>query len=63
MRVNTESREVLKSAKAEGYLHEVLLDRRSKMKSDRMCKWTSKTMCLWLLIFNIDVIKWDFKKY
>jgi protein FRG1 len=38
MRVNTESREVLKSAKAEGYLHEVLLDRRSKMKSDRMCK-------------------------
>lgn len=38
MRINTESREVLKSAKAEGYLHEVLLDRRSKMKSDRMCK-------------------------
>lgn len=41
MRINTESREVLKSAKAEGYLHEVLLDRRSKMKSDRMCKWIS----------------------
>lgn len=38
MRVNTESREVLKSAKTEGYLHEVLLDRRSKMKADRYCK-------------------------
>lgn len=39
MRINTESREVLKSAKTEGYLHEVLLDRRSKMKADRYCKW------------------------
>ena len=38
MRINTESREVLKSAKSEGYLHEALLDRRSKMKADRYCK-------------------------
>ena len=38
MRVNTEGREQLKAAKAEGKLHEVLLDRRSKMKADRYCK-------------------------
>lgn len=38
MRINTESRETLKAAKAEGTLHEALLDRRSKMKADRYCK-------------------------
>nr|CAH7729757.1 unnamed protein product [Callosobruchus chinensis] len=30
--------QVLKKAKDEGYLHETLLDRRSKMKADRYCK-------------------------
>lgn len=38
MRVNTESRESLEAAKVEGNLHEVLLQRRSKMKADRYCK-------------------------
>lgn len=28
----------LEKAKNEGYLHESLLDRRSKMKADRYCK-------------------------
>ena len=39
MKVNTDSRESLKAAKVEGNLHEVLLQRRSKMKADRYCKW------------------------
>jgi len=30
--------EMVKKAKVEGYLHETLLDRRSKMKADRYCK-------------------------
>jgi len=38
MRINTDSRETLKAAKAEGNLHEALLERRSKMKADRYCK-------------------------
>lgn len=38
LRINTDSRVVLAKAKNEGTLHEVLLDRRSKMKSDRYCK-------------------------
>nr|CAG4646579.1 EOG090X0DUJ [Macrothrix elegans] len=38
MRICSEGREVLESAKSEGYLHEALLDRRSKMKADRYCK-------------------------
>lgn len=62
MRINTESRDVLKSAKADGYLHEVLLDRRSKMKSDRMCKWPNRTVYMTMPKFRIliiDVIKYD----
>ena len=39
MKINTESRESLKTAKVEGSLHEALLERRSKMKADRYCKW------------------------
>ncbi|GAB6021370.1 hypothetical protein CHUAL_003978 [Chamberlinius hualienensis] len=38
MRVNEEDRGKLKKAKEDGNLHEVLLDRRSKMKADRYCK-------------------------
>lgn len=38
MRVCAEDKEELKKAKAEGLLHEALLDRRSKMKADRYCK-------------------------
>ena len=38
MRVNAEGTETLKAAKSAGDLHEVLLDRRSKMKADRYCK-------------------------
>jgi len=38
MKINTESRESLKTAKVEGSLHEALLERRSKMKADRYCK-------------------------
>jgi protein FRG1 len=38
MRLCTESKEELVKAKDSGKLHEGLLDRRSKMKSDRYCK-------------------------
>ncbi|KAH0546372.1 protein FRG1 homolog [Cotesia glomerata] len=38
LRINTEDRSKLATAKAEGILHETLLDRRSKMKADRYCK-------------------------
>ncbi|GIY61635.1 protein FRG1 [Caerostris extrusa] len=38
LRVNAEDRIVVKKAKHEGNLHEVLLDRRAKMKSDKFCK-------------------------
>ncbi|KAG8184623.1 hypothetical protein JTE90_022673 [Oedothorax gibbosus] len=38
LRVNTEDKVVVKKAKHEGNLHEVLLDRRAKMKSDKFCK-------------------------
>lgn len=38
MKVSHEDKEELKKAKAEGLLHEALLDRRSKMKADRYCK-------------------------
>lgn len=38
LRINAEGVAELKSAKTEGCLHEVLLDRRSKMKADRYCK-------------------------
>jgi protein FRG1 len=38
IKISTEDRGVLVKAKKEGDLHEVLLDRRSKMKSDRYCK-------------------------
>lgn len=38
LRINEEGIAVLKEARSEGYLHEALLDRRSKMKADRYCK-------------------------
>uniref|UniRef100_A0A1B6C643 Protein FRG1 homolog n=1 Tax=Clastoptera arizonana TaxID=38151 RepID=A0A1B6C643_9HEMI len=38
LRINTEKKSELKKAKTSGTLHEVLLDRRSKMKADRYCK-------------------------
>lgn len=38
LRVNTNDRSELELARAEGNLHEALLDRRSKMKADRYCK-------------------------
>ncbi|XP_034935230.1 protein FRG1 homolog [Chelonus insularis] len=38
LRINNEDRGKLETAKAEGNLHETLLDRRSKMKADRYCK-------------------------
>nr|CAG4641211.1 EOG090X0DUJ [Eulimnadia texana] len=38
MRVCSEDKGQLSKAKDEGYLHEALLDRRSKMKADRYCK-------------------------
>ncbi|KAH8239575.1 hypothetical protein KR032_005566 [Drosophila birchii] len=38
MRINQNDVKELESAKAQGSLHETLLDRRSKMKADRYCK-------------------------
>ncbi|VDL81481.1 unnamed protein product [Schistocephalus solidus] len=38
IRLTREDAHALKSAKAEGTLHECMLDRREKMKSDRYCK-------------------------
>lgn len=38
MRTADDDKRALKHAKEEGRLHESLLDRRSKMKSDRFCK-------------------------
>lgn len=38
LRVSQQDRKDLKKAKTEGSLHEALLDRRSKMKSDKFCK-------------------------
>ncbi|XP_055373357.1 protein FRG1 homolog [Condylostylus longicornis] len=38
MLINKEDVKELERAKEEGYLHEKLLDRRSKMKADRYCK-------------------------
>ncbi len=38
IRISNEDRTVLVKAKKEGDLHEVLLDRRSKMKADRYCE-------------------------
>ena len=38
IRLNMDDRTELVKAKNEGYLHEALLDRRSKMKADRYCK-------------------------
>ena len=37
-KICSDDREALVKAKQEGDLHEVLLDRRSKMKADRYCK-------------------------
>ena len=36
--MNQEDKSVLKKAKKDGALHEVMLDRREKMKADRYCK-------------------------
>ncbi|KAJ9591193.1 hypothetical protein L9F63_002264, partial [Diploptera punctata] len=38
IRINTNDRSELHKAREEGNLHEILLDRRSKMKADRYCK-------------------------
>ena len=38
IKLNNEDRGQLVKAKNDGYLHEALLDRRSKMKADRYCK-------------------------
>lgn len=38
LRVSQQDRKDLKKARIEGTLHEALLDRRSKMKSDKFCK-------------------------
>jgi len=38
IKLNMDDRTELVKAKNEGYLHEALLDRRSKMKADRYCK-------------------------
>jgi protein FRG1 len=38
IRVNEEDKSVVKKARTDGNLHEVLLDRREKMKSDKFCK-------------------------
>lgn len=38
LKINSEDRIVVKKARHEGNLHEVLLDRRAKMKSDKFCK-------------------------
>lgn len=38
MRINQNTIKELEEAKAQGLLHETLLDRRSKMKADRYCK-------------------------
>ncbi|XP_050297504.1 protein FRG1 [Anthonomus grandis grandis] len=38
LRLCSEAKKDLKKAKQDGYLHEALLDRRSKMKADRYCK-------------------------
>lgn len=38
LRVNQDDRSHLKKAKRDGTLHEVMLDRREKMKADRYCK-------------------------
>lgn len=38
MKVNQEDKEALKRAREKGFLHETLLDRRAKMKSDKFCK-------------------------
>jgi len=38
LKINNEDRTEIVKAKREGYMHEALLDRRSKMKADRYCK-------------------------
>uniref|UniRef100_A0A5S6Q8L0 FRG1-like family protein n=1 Tax=Trichuris muris TaxID=70415 RepID=A0A5S6Q8L0_TRIMR len=38
VRINADDRKYIRQAKGEGNLHEVLLDRREKMKADRYCK-------------------------
>ncbi|KAI0241282.1 Protein FRG1 [Lamellibrachia satsuma] len=38
LKINPEDRTAIKAAKSDGNMHEVLLDRREKMKSDRYCK-------------------------
>lgn len=52
MRICKDDMDKLKDAKVEGTLHETLLDRRSKMKADRYCKW----MCVigWTITANVN---------
>lgn len=38
IKINNDNIAALKVARDKGYLHETLLDRRSKMKADRYCK-------------------------
>lgn len=38
LKISAEDKKALKKAKIDGNLHEVLLDRRAKMKADRYCK-------------------------
>ena len=45
LKINQDSSVTLKDAKDAGRFHEVLLDRRAKMKSDKFCKWTMFQQC------------------
>lgn len=53
LRINKEDRTQLDKAKSEGTLHETLLDRRSKMKADRYCKWNNSIFINKLVLFII----------